>query len=375
MRIGLGLALFFGAMATVACGSGPDMSSTRHTAPAADEGSPAGGSQPGAVTPGDPPPNDTTTAPAAGACPTGVPIANTLALDPGAEDLRLVDGKIYFRLGDTFVRMKKDGSGRADVYKSGDLVRGWADATSMVFVEAPNGQPDLTLRATTLDGKTIFATNLTGFNAASTHVFASDDLYVYVMADVTAAGDSIYRASRTTGAVTRLANFGTGEGNDISNMQLSGYDVWFVRAGKRVYVVKQTATIDEDTQALTALTPQTQTEMFASGYDECKLAVGRDAAYCSDGKQLVRRDLTGANPTPIFDSGKSAVQAALGAPTLSGDALGIQPVGGVIRLLTPSTATAQEKIVACGMDGITGAAFDADSVVWTASKGIFIAPR
>lgn len=375
MRIGLGVALFFGAL-TVGCGEGPDASSlgSRHTGGETSEGTPsAPGSTPGAVNPGDAPPNATT--PAAGACPTGLAVPNTLTLDANAQDLRLVDGKIYFRLDDTFVQMKKDGTGRNDVYKSAALVRGWADATNMVFVEAPNGQPDLTLRATKLDGTTVFATNLTGFNAASTHVFGSDDLYYYFVADVTNNGDSIYRASRTTGAVTRLANFGVGEGNDISNMQLSGYDVWFVRASKRVYVVKQTVTVDENDQSVTAITPQTQTEMFASGFDDCKLAVGKDAAYCSDGKQLIRRELTGANPTTIFDSTKSAVPADLGAPSVTADALGMQPASGVIRVLTPSATSASEKIVACGMTDILSSAFDADSVVWAASKGIFIAPR
>src|SRR5438067_723200 len=85
-------------------------------------------------------------------------------------------------------------------------------------------------------------------------------------------------------------------GATITDAQLVYPNVWFVRGQKRVYEVVQSA-LEDGNGDIVGLKPQPATEIFASASDACRLAVGGQAAFCSDGKALTRRDLTGANPT------------------------------------------------------------------------------
>jgi hypothetical protein len=387
MRHVLGMALVFG-LSLMACGGGDDSS----LKPGAQGASPSGApGQPGA-------PAQTAAGTPTASCPTGL-VNPTLIATDAAEDLQVVGDQIFFRVDTAVSSMGKDGSKRTQVFQDPDLYSSFADASGILVVTAPNA-PDATISWLGLDGTAVWTQNPTEWYAADTHVFGSDDSNLYVITNVSGQGDTIYGVDKATGNQTQLANFGDGEGNDISEPLLADENIWFVRASMRVYEVAQTpSTVDPTdptagnmapggtaTMPTTTYTPQPATEIFASASQTCHLAVS-DAAYCSDGSQLIRRDLTGANPTTIFDASKDA-DPTLGSLIAQGSVLVARPtdstmvtqspLGGVIRSVTPSTTSASEKIVACGRGDIAVVALDTTTAVWSetgATKGIYSAPR
>jgi len=369
MRVGIVSVVL--SLVVTACGNGPEDGLAKHGGAGGESTPPSTADKPGA-TPGAPNADPNAPPPAPAACP-ATPAAKMLVNDGNAADVQIASGMIYFRTDSIVSRIAKDGTGRTAVYTNPDLVRTFVDTDSMLHVESPN-TPDAVLLRTTLTGQTIFAIT-PGFIAASTHVFGVDNDSFYLQAEISGGGgDAIYKLGKLTGALTQIAGFGD---DDLSDAQLAYPNVWFVRSGKRAYEVKQVAQVDGngDVVGLTALPA---TEIFASGSDTCKLAVGA-FAYCSNGKTITKRDLDGANPTVVFDEAKSPVAAPFGSPFVAEDVIAVRPdatAKTVIRLLTPSTS--KESIIACGRDGIGDVAVDKSSVAWAesgANKGLYLAPR
>lgn len=369
MRKLLGL-LLTGSVALVACSFGEETGSiVRNPGPTTTPGTSTGGS--GA------------TGPAAVACPATTPAATALSTtDTNATDVRLIPGFIIYRNDLKVIRIDTKGGSRTELYASPDLVHSFADQDVLATIESPN-QPDAVLKVmpvgptTGANPKDNAALTVTPANwlAGGTTIFASDATTLYVLADVTNQGDTIYRVSKADpNHMTRLALL---EGASLGEAQLAGTDVWFVREQKRVYKVTQTVDPADPTGALTAEPP---TEVFGIGYADCKLAVGGSHAFCSTGNALEQRDLTGANLQTVFDGQKGAAPSLLGAaiygmdtvfvrslPSSPSDALknGIRAVKGT-----------DEKLVACGREAIDSFAVDSASVVWAEKgKGVFSAPR
>jgi hypothetical protein len=213
-------------------------------------------------------------------------------------------------------------------------------------------------------------------------VFASDATSFYVLADVTGQGDTIYKVSKADpNTMTQLASLNA----PLGDPQLAGNDIWFVREQKRVYKVAQLVAAEDPAVPGGVLgdketTAEPATEVFGIGYADCKLAVGEKHAFCSTGKSLEQRDLSGGNMTTVFDSQKGAAPTLLGAALYGSDTVFVRSLPATttdalksgIRAVTGTT----EKFVACGREPINSFAVGDTTVVWAEQgKGVFLAPR
>ena len=380
MRLYLGL-LLAGSVALVAC-SGNDSGGLRLSgapAPAPGAGTVAGG---GAAT--------TSTGPAAVACPTTVPAATAIsATDLNATDVHIIPGAILFRSDLKVIRIETTGGGaRSEPYVSPDLVHAFADADVIVTIESPN-PPDAVLKVmpvgvtsgapmdpTKTDGLTATPAN---WVAGGTSVFASDATSFYVLADVTGQGDTIYKVSKADpNQMTQLANL---DQSSLGDPQLSGTDLWFTRDQKRIYKVTQApADPANDPAGLLGTTASEPKEIFGIGYATCNLAVGGTHTFCSTGKALEQRDLTGGSLETVLDAQKMSSPTLLGAAQFGTDSVFVRSL--------PSTATdalkngihaikgTDDKLLVCGRETINSFAADATTVVWAEQgKGVFSAPR
>jgi hypothetical protein len=379
MRLSLGL-LLVGSVALAAC-SGEDGGGIRRngtaTGPTAN---------PDDVTP----PPGGPAGPAAIACPATVAAPTALStVDTNATDVHVIPGFVIYREGNKIVRVDPKGAGRTELYTSADLVHSYADETVIVTVESPDA-PDAILKVMPVGGPggdkldpanagaEIVVTPPTPWSAGGTYVFASDAVSFYVLADVTNQGDTIYKLDKANPqAMTALATF---PGSSLGDPQLSGTDVWFVRDQKRVYKVTQDVAGDPNVDKIPgAVTASPPTEVFGIEYANCKLAVGGNHTFCSTGKALEQRDLTGANLTTVYDTQK-------GMPTLLGAAMfGADSV--FVRSLPSSPTDAlkngihaikgtEDKLVACGRETINAFTVASSTVVWAEQgKGVFSAPR
>jgi hypothetical protein len=377
MRLYLGL-LLVGSVALVACsgddGGGLQTGPAPGTAPAT--GTPATGSNP-ASAPG----------PVAPACPASVPAATTInAADINATDVHLIPGAIMYRSDHTVIRIDAVSGARTEPYVSPDLVHSFVDADVIVTIESPN-PPDAVLNVMPVGGTSGMDPNKLGgaapltvtpasWSAGGTYVFASDATSFYVLADVATQGDTIYKVSKADpNQMTQLANI---DQSSLGDPQLSGTDIWFTRDQKRVYKVTQTADPADPTGA--TLTASDATEIFAIGYATCNLAVGGAHAFCSTGKALEQRDLTGANLQTVLDAQKMSSPTLLGAAQFGTDSVFVRSL--------PSSATdafkngihaikgTDDKLLVCGREAINGFAADDTKVVWAEQgKGVFSAPR
>ncbi|MEA2752947.1 MAG: hypothetical protein QOI41_7090, partial [Myxococcales bacterium] len=150
------------------------------------------------------------------------------------------------------------------------------------------------------------------------------------------------------------------------------------RDQKRVYKVTQTPT--DPANPLGGTTASDPTEIFAIGYATCNLAVGGQHSFCSTGKALEQRDLTGGNLETVLDAQKMAAPTLLGAAQFGTDTVFVKSL--------PSTATdalkngihaikgTDDKLLVCGRETINAFAADDTQVVWAEQgKGVFSAPR
>jgi hypothetical protein len=381
------------AMFAVGCGGDDDSAGLRNRGGDPTTNAPGGPNAPDQ--PGGP-----TATPAETACAAVAP-AQSLSDIVDAKDVRIAGKAVFFTSGAKVFRVMKDlGKGATEVFTSPDLVRSYVDRTAMITIEASAVAPDTTtLRvvkaagaedpklggdkpaapplpadfpnfpAPVKDGIALLGTTATtNYNAAGTHVFASDEKSFYLLAD-TAAGDAIVMVSKDNPAVRTTIATST---NVITHPQIASGAVWYVRDQQRIFKV---ALATEDT-------PQGEpVEVFGVSYSNVNLAVNDSNAFITAGNTVERRDLTGGNPTMIFDAQKGKTAARLGATIMNAGALYVrseQPdekVKHVIREIKPSATSAEEKFVACGRGLVTGVDVDGTHVVWTEQSGVFIAPR
>jgi len=348
----------------------------------------------------DPAGGGVTTTPAEQAC-ASAPVATALSDVKDAKDAHLAGKAVFFTSGPKVLRVTKDGKATKEIYTSTDLVRSYVDATSLIVLEAAADAPDTTtirvIKANPADvtpnadpaapaivpskdfpefpaakDGALGTTTTTNFNAAGTRIFASDETSFYVLAD-TAAGTTIVRFKKDTLAQTNIVT----TTNAIKNPQVASNAVWYVRDEQRVFKVAINVTDDNGNVTDAVGEP---TEVFGVSYSNVNLAVNDSAAFITTGEAIERRDLTGANPTTIFDAQKSKVSARLGMSTINGGALYVgseqadAKVKHVIREVKLG-ATGDERLIACGRSLIGGMAVDAANVVWTEESGVFIAPR
>jgi hypothetical protein len=371
MRISLGL-LLVGSVALVACSGDDGAGSIRRANPGAT-GAPADSTAP-ATTPA---------ASTAVACPGAVPAATSLsAVDTNATDLRIVGGVVVYRDGLKVVAIDPASAKRSELYTSPDLVHSFADDAVLVTIESPN-PPDAVLKVMPASGAAApgapgqeLTVTPDSWSAGGTYVFGSDATSLYVLADVTNQGDTIYKVSKSDpSSMTMLAQL---EGASLGDAQLAGTDVWFVRDQKRVYRVTQTEDATDPLAVVSVASPAT--EVFGIGYADCKLAVGGSHAFCSTGKALEQRSLTGGDLLTVLDAQKVPAPTLLGAAIFGADSVFVRSL--------PSSATdplkngihaikgTEDKVVACGRDTINSFAADSTSVVWAEQgKGVFRAPR
>jgi hypothetical protein len=337
----------------------------------------------GVAAPVDP----SSTAPPAAACPATVPAAKAISTsETNATDVRLLlGGDVIYRDGTKVFRVNAKGP-RIDLYASPDLVHSFADDSVLVTVESPN-PPDAVLRFLPVgpttgmpDGKDGGLTvTPPGSNAGGTYVFASDATSLYVKADVDNQGDTIYRLDKADPTqMTVLAQLEA----TVTDPQLAGTDVWFVRDAKRVYKVSMAAgDPPKDPLALPGGAPSDPVEVFGIGYANCNLAVGGQHAFCSTGKALEQRDLTGANMLTVLDTQKDSTPAVLGSVTYGDDTVFVRtsaasPTDVMKNGIRAVKAGGAETLVACGREKINAIAVDGTSVVWAEQgKGVFQAPR
>ncbi len=347
------------------------------------------------------------TSPAEAACAAlGAP--TRLSDAKSARDITLAGRAIFFQSGSSVVRVFKDGVGKKDVFSSLNLTHSFVDDTAIVTVESSTDNPNATLRvikATNaaaapkegeaappkpeypefpvpevkdgVDLNAAFAalgtTTATNFNAGGTRVFASDATSFFLLAD-TATGPAILHVSKDNPATQ--TTIVTLTDHVIDSPQLASGAIWYVRDNNRVFKV---TLADEATGAAQG----EPTEVFGIGYASCSLAVG-DAAFCSIGSSIERRDLTGANPTTVLDVQKSVTPAPFGrAIDVAGSIIVStnQPdpkLKHILRVVSPGAQAnpTGEKLLACGRDLITAVAADATHAVWIeANVGVFITSR
>ena len=386
MRLSLGL-LVVGSVVLAACSGQDGIGGVqRGSGSGSDERGGTPGTTPGAVTP------------AAVSCPATVSAATAISTsETNATDVcLLLGGDVVYRDAQKVYRAKAKAA-RAEVYTSPDLLHAFADDSVLVTIESPN-PPDAILKVMPVAGTitpvpqppsdtkggigTAGALSVTpaGWSAGGTHVFASDATSLYILADVTNVGDTIYQVNKANpNQMTVLAQLQA----TLSDPQLAGTDVWFVRDQKRVYKVAITAVADPllEKGAGVASPP---VEVFGLGYADCKLAVGGMHAFCSTGTALEQRDLSGANLLTVLDSQKGATPSVLGAAVYGNDTVFVRTLPSSatdllkngIRTVKTGGAAPEDKLLACGREAITAIAVDATSVVWAEKgKGVFSAPR
>lgn len=292
-------------------------------------------------------------------CPGDIAAPTTLAPDTDASDLRVIGDFVFFRSGTKLVRIKKDGTGRADVYSSPDVVRLFTDGKVFVAVESPD-PPDAVIRVGNL-GEAPSAEIGTNQNAASVEVFGADDKAAYAVADQ-ANGDVLYRIGRGNGdgGFDPIAE----TNGVVSDAQVVNGTIWYVKDQKEIY-------------KLTPGDNATPTLVFTAEKG-CSLAVGATHLFCSAEGTLEQRDLSGANPKALFSEKTSKVPAAYGASQASGDVVVSMSVGAdttaLKNVLRTVSATGEEKVIACGRDQIASVAVDGASVAWIEKgKGVFLA--
>jgi hypothetical protein len=293
------------------------------------------------------------------ACPTGIAAPVQLATDATASDVRIVGASIFFRVGDKVVKVGQNGSGRADVYTSPDLVSVFTDGTTLVNVESPN-PPDAVLRigaaGSDPGGFTEVGTNL---NAASTLVFGADAKSFYLVADAD-NGDVLYKVDKENpGGIDTVAE----TGGVVTDPQVVGSTLWYVKDQTQIYKL--------------VLDGASEPALVATVDGGCSLAVGATHLYCATGGVLEQRDLAGANAQKLFDETTSKLPSAFGASVTSGDTVVSRSASGegALKNVVRSVAAGTEGVVACGRDAIGSMSTDGTSAAWIETgKGVFLAP-
>jgi hypothetical protein len=347
---------------------------------------------------------DNQTAPAATPAETAcaaAPAATALSDVKNAGSAFIVGKAVFFQSGTKILRVLKDGTGKKEIIDSPNMVGFYADKNALVLVETTGNAPEATIRVinainapaapaegqapppepefpefpadlVTAGGAIGGIATATALTAAGARAFASDTTSFYLMADDANGATTIIKSDKANPAAqtTILAT-----NNEISNPQLASSALWYVRDGNRVYKIA----LADPANGVAQGEP---TEVFGIQYAACNLAVGDNAAFCSVGTALERRDLTGGNPLTILDATKSKTPARFGKATNFSGSLFVQSeepdakVKHVIRAVKPSATGAEESFAACGRNMVTSLSVDSTHIVWTEKDtGLFMAVR
>jgi hypothetical protein len=312
----------------------------------------------------------------------GVAEAKLISDDPNAGDLRISDSAIFYRSGTKVMRAALDGTGQVPVYEAEKLVRSFVGDGLIVTIEDPNNDTAV-IKVTNLeDPATADPTKpptsveiATTMNAAGSYVVGADAEAVYLVGDEE-TGEVIYKIAKAAPALQALVTVTEG----ISSAQVAADGLWYVRDRSRIFKIPAAT---PDPNNLEQKVQGEVREVFGSLATACALAVGQDAAFCSVGASVERRDLSGANPKMLFEATKSKVAAPFGGPTWFDGTLYVRTgtpdatSGHAIRALKAANGTVEEKIVACGRTAAIGdLAVDNLVVAWTQpDKGVFITLR
>lgn len=366
----------------VGCGRDEDTLNRPRT-PGGGASSSSGGegtAPPGTTNPGTTttPPSPAVTACSAAAAPTALSDAKD------ANEVHIAGKAVFFRSGQSVVRVLKDGKDKKTVFTSPNLVRAFADRNGLLLIDkTDDGNPNATLRAYTAKGSQAPAegepappaaefpefpvvegedpggtTAATNFSALSAQVFGADGKNYYALAEENNTGNSLVVAiDRTTLTQTNIVN----EAETITNPVLSGGAIYWVQEGQRIKKI----TLATETE------PQgTATEIFGLG--QCNLAVSDSAAFCSVGATIETRDLTGKNAKTLMSAGQSKSTAPFGDATWLDGKLyvrSVQPDAEVKHFLRSITSDGAESFVACNRAAIKDFTADATDLVW-AEEGV-----
>lgn len=337
--------------------------------------------------PGGTSPTGTSSTPSAtdaNGCPSSMALPATVLQDGTVSELQLVNGEIYAKGANAMIHVKKDGSGRQDLYANGNLTHFFVDGTQVMTIEASDDADnpdnttlnifnltDLQTALTSGNPPTAAATTTVTWNAAGSHIFASDPGFYYALADTNDGGETVYQIPRDNpGGMTAVAQIANAT---LSDAQLVNGDVWFVRDAKRVYRVTPGG---DDGAGGTNPASEPQ-EIFASGQD-CKLAVGGGHAFCSTGGTVEQRDLTGGAASTFFDAKSTALlgDALYANDSLVVSSLPTSPSDSLKNGIRGIKGASDVKVLACGRNTIVEISADTATVAWIEQGvGIFSAPR
>jgi hypothetical protein len=255
------------------------------------------------------------------------------------------------------------------------MLRSFVGGGFIVTIEDSN-PPNAVLNVTTLEDPAPPAVEIaTNFNAGGSYFIGADAQALYLVGDEP-QGEVIYRLARNNPTLQPLVTVTEG----ISSAQVATDGLWYVRDRTRVFKIALDAADPNNPDEKVLGEPR---EVFGSMATACALAVGQDAAFCSVGAAVERRDLSGANLKTLFEASKSKVSAPFGGPTWFDGTLYVRTStpdavnGHALRALKTANGSVEEKIVACGRTAAIGdVAVDKDVVAWTQpDKGVFLAPR
>jgi hypothetical protein len=322
----------------------------------------------------------------AGPC-AGVAPATSLSTAKDVRDIHVVGDAVYFVSGNDVLRVAKAGGAATKVFTSPNLIHAFVDRTVLVAIEAPPLAPTATIevvKATNAADTTQLTPEFptpgdatapanvkaaTNYDAGGVDIFGSDAASFYLLTNER-ANDAIVKVDKAApGTRTNVVAIP----NAITHPQLAGAQIWFVR--------DQTAVLDValPEAGKPAATPAVVFSL--SDGSACTLAVG-DAAYCSVGSSVQRRDLSGSNLTTVVDATSAKTSARLGGVVARSSAVYVASAApdaqakNFILALGSGSGSPAPTYVACGRGTVTAVDGDATSVAWTeADGGLFVAPR
>jgi hypothetical protein len=315
-------------------------------------------------------------------CPADLGAAKQISDATDAEDLQIVEGKVFFRRAKALHRVNLDGQGAAQVaagnqtvstryfvndesilevngsMRGGSVVKTFIDDAGEMVGQWSRGWGGGSGGGTTTPPEAInVVQNLRVFGADASQYYATDgskdgtsEVVIFAMSNVTWR-----RVKKIMAPLTDPQSLGTA--------------MFFVASAKDIMKLDTTTGADA--------------AVFASE-PGCRLALGKTEALCSATTGLVAFDLATAAKRSILEAAKSksaapfglaVSDAATGIVFVSSSAAAPDATKHVLREV--KSADGAERLLACGREGaITSVAFDAKTVVFAeANKGIFAVAR
>lgn len=317
-------------------------------------------------------------------CPSDLAAARQVSDATDAEDVQIVEGKVFFRRGKALHRVNLDGQGAAQVaagnqsvstryfvddqsilevngsMRGGGVVKTFVDDNGQMVGQWSRGWGGGSGGGATTPPEAVnVIQDLRVFGADSNQYYATDGSKDGTSEIVTFAMSNVNwrRVRKITAPLTDPQSAGAGT-------------IFFVASAKNIM------RLDTMTNA--------DASLFASE-PGCRLALGKTEALCSSAATgLVAFDLATAAKRSVLEAPKSKSAAPFGAP-VSDAAMGVVFIASSAAaqdatkhvLREVKTADGAERLLACGREGaITSVAFDAKTVVFSeAGKGVFTVTR